>query len=184
MNELNDITIKKAANGSKKDFKELYDFYSPFVWKVIFRTVNGDDYDAKQLTQDVFVKMHSVLKSYKFNAAFSTWLYRITYNESMTYLAKKVKLNKRTIEYKDSYNKKEFCDEYENRDMVTAILKTLSPKERFLLVSREINNIPFDELSEIIGKNPGTLRTMLHRIKENLKKGFNYETGKVLSVAV
>lgn len=184
MTELNDITIEKAASGNKRSFRELYDFYSPFVWKVVFRTVNGDMYGATQVTQDVFVKVHRVLHSFKYDASFSTWLYRITFNTCMTYITKKATYNKRTITFDDEINTMEKNNTYEEKNMVHTIFKTLTPEERFLLVSREVNDIPFEELAEITGKNSGAHRTMLHRLKEHIRKGFDYETGRVLSRAV
>ena len=42
MKELDDITIKAAAGKNAGAFKSVYDHYSPFVWKVVFRTTNGD----------------------------------------------------------------------------------------------------------------------------------------------
>ena len=172
MNELNEITIKSAANGDKKSFKKVYENYSSFVWKIIFRTVNGDRDAAEKILQDVFIKVYKKLSSFKFSASFSTWLFRITYNETLLYLRKKKKQNERVILFDDSMGKAKKNDLYENKELVTMILNYLQPNERFLLVAREINNIPFEELAEITGQTPGALRTQLHRIKEAIKKHF------------
>lgn len=172
MNELDEITIKSAAKGNKKSFKKVYEKYSSFVWKIIFRTVNGDRDAAEKLLQDVFIKVYKKLSSFKFSASFSTWLFRITYNETLLYLRKKKKQNERMILFDDSMGKAIKNDLYENKELVTMILNSLQPNERFLLVAREINNIPFEELAEITGQTPGALRTQLHRIKENIKKHF------------
>ena len=67
MEELNDITIKLAAKKQPEAFRKLYDHYSMFVWKVVFRTVNGGKEAATQIMQDVFVKTYLSLKSYRFN---------------------------------------------------------------------------------------------------------------------
>lgn len=184
MQELDDITIKQAAKGNRRAFRKLYDHYSPFVWKVVYRTVNGNQSNAEVITQNIFVKVHSALNTFKFKASFSTWLYRIIYTESMTYLNKIKKVNERLVVYDESIGNGEKGEPYENKDMVSAILRALSPTERFLLIAREVNDIPFEQLVEITGKSSGSLRTMLHRIKENIRKGFDYETGRVLSKAV
>ena len=175
MNELNEITIKSAANGDKKSFKKVYENYSSFVWKIIFRTVNGDRDAAEKLLQDVFIKVYKKLSSFKFSASFSTWLFRITYNETLLYLRKKKKQNERMILFDDSMGKAIKNDLYENKELVTMILNYLQPNERFLLVAREINNIPFEELAEITGQTSGALRTQLHRIKDTIKKHFKTE---------
>ena len=172
MNELDEITIKSAANGDKKSFKKVYEHYSSFVWKIIFRTVNGDRDAAEKLLQDVFIKVYKKLSSFKFSASFSTWLFRITYNETLLYLRKKKKQSERMILFDDSMGKAIKNDLYENKELVTMILNYLQPNERFLLVAREINNIPFEELAEITGQTSGALRTQLHRIKDTIKKHF------------
>ncbi len=184
MKELDDITLQSAAKGKRAAFKQLYDHYSPFVWKVVFRTVNGDTDAAKHITQDVFIRVHKMMKKFRFNAAFSTWLYRITYNESMAYLKSRSKYSNRLVEYDDTQKARDTKDTLEDKDTVEKVLKNVSPDERFLLVAREVNDIPFEELAAVTGKSAGALRTMLHRIKENLRKGFDYETGKILSGTV
>ena len=184
MKELDDITLKSAAKGKQAAFKQLYDHYSPFVWKVIFRTVNGDTNAAEHIMQDVFIRVHKMMKNFRFNAAFSTWLYRITYNESMAYLKSRHKYSKRLVPYDDTHKTGDIKDALEEKNTLENVLRKVSPDERFLLVAREVNEIPFEELAAITGKSAGALRTMLHRIKENLRKGFDYETGRILQQTV
>jgi len=184
MKELNDITIKQAASGSKKSFKDLYYYYNPFIWKIVYRMSNGDQDNAEQIIQNIFIKVHSTLKSFKFNAAFSTWLYKIAYNESMSYLKKWNKSKKKIIEYKDTISKTRNNDQLENKDFVSFVLSKLSPEERFLLVAREVNDISFDQLSEITGKSSGSLRVTVHRIKKNIRNEYSYETGNILQKVI
>ncbi len=172
MKELNDISLKSAISGNMKEFQKLYNHYSSFVWKVLFRTVKGNEDDAKQIMQNVFIKVHRVMKSFKFNAAFSTWLYRITYNEAITYLNKQKRVREKTVGYDDSINTNEKMEQYEDKDMVANILNKITPQERFLLVAREVNNVPFEELAKVTGQTSGALRTQLHRIKETIKSKF------------
>jgi len=175
MNELDEITIKSAAKGDKKSFKKVYEHYSSFVWKVIFRTVNGDRDAAERILQDVFIKVYKKLSTFKFSASFSTWVYRITYNEALLYLNKKKRQNERRVPLNDSLSKEEKNMHYENKELVTMILNKLSPGERFLLVAREVNDIPFEDLAHITGQTSGALRTQLHRIKENIKRHYTSE---------
>lgn len=172
MKELDEITIKSAANRNADSFKKLYEHYSPFVWKVVFRTMNGDTDAAEQIMQDIFIKVYKVLQSFRFNSTFSTWLYRISYNMALTFIAKQKKQRQITVVFNDSIGKTDGDSTYESRDTVENILKRITPKERFLLVAREVNDIPFEELAIITGRTSGSLRTQLHRIKENLRRNF------------
>lgn len=172
MKELDDFTIKSASNGDKIAFKKLYDHYSPFVWKVVFRTVNGDLDAAQSVMQDVFIKAHRSLKSFRYNAAFSTWLYRIAYNTAMTHLLQRKKAWQNRVEFNESLEGSNRQENYETHDFVEKILSVLKPDERFLLVAREIDNISFEELAGITEKSSGALRTQIHRIKETIRQGF------------
>jgi RNA polymerase sigma-70 factor (ECF subfamily) len=64
-------------------------------------------------------------------------------------------------------------DNVANKDLVEKILASLSTEERFLLVSREIDGIPFDELAEITGKTSGALRVEISRLKQKIKERFS-----------
>ena len=181
MKEIDDITIKQAAAGNKTAFRKVYDHYHSFAWKIIYRTVNGDQYDAEQIMQNLFIKIFNRLHSYKFNATFSTWMYRIAYNESISFIQNRKKYYQNTIPFDDSIGKESHHDQREQVDLVNKMLQKLTPQERFLLVAREVNGITFDELSHIMGKSSGTLRVTIHRIKETIRKGFTHGKGKILS---
>ncbi|MFP4418180.1 MAG: RNA polymerase sigma factor [Chitinispirillaceae bacterium] len=174
MNEINSEVIHSAAQGDQKAFKALYDHYNEYVWAVIYRASNGDIEMAKQIMQDVFVKVHRSLKKFRFQSAFSTWLFRITYTTSSSRLKKRGLFNKRHEELTDqTEDKKSFASE--DRMFLNHILRSLSSQERFLLVAREVNNMSFDELAQITGKSEGALRTQVHRLKNQLRKGYTYE---------
>jgi DNA-directed RNA polymerase specialized sigma24 family protein len=60
----------------------------------------------------------------------------------------------------------------DTKDQVNAILATMSAEERFLLTSREIQDLSYDELAQITGKNAGSLRTQLSRLKDEIRNNF------------
>jgi hypothetical protein len=49
MDELNNITIKQAILGNKKSFKDLYYYYNPLIWKIVYRMSNGDQENGRQI---------------------------------------------------------------------------------------------------------------------------------------
>jgi RNA polymerase sigma-70 factor (ECF subfamily) len=169
MEEIDEITIRQAARKDSKAFKRLYDHYAGFVWKVIFRTVNGDNDAAREIVQDTFVRVHASLKSFSFKAALSTWIYRIAFNAINTYLAK----NKRYAAFSgtdvDALPDTKVAQTYDDEEMVTVLLNSLSPEERFLITSRVVEGIPFDELAAITGRSSESLRTQISRLKDKLR---------------
>jgi RNA polymerase sigma-70 factor (ECF subfamily) len=175
MKEIDEITIRAAAKNRPGAFRRLYEHYSPFVWNVIYRTAEGDEEAAKEIMQDTFVKLHGSLGSFRYDAAFSTWLYRIAWNASMSYLAKKRRERKRFMPLDPETPEGGRPDGLEQREMVGRVLKGLSAEERFLLVAREVRGISFEELAAITGGTAGALRTRLHRIRSAVRKEIEHE---------
>jgi RNA polymerase sigma-70 factor (ECF subfamily) len=165
MKEIEESIIKNATNGDQKAFRSLYNFYAPYLWRVLLRLFNDNQHTASDLLQEVFLKIHKVLPSFRMESAFSTWAYKIAYNMAMHEFSK----NKHHEPLNDNLGSSSRSDEYENKELVQKILQQLSAQDRFLLISREIDDISFDDLSVITGQSAGTLRVKIHRIKENVK---------------
>jgi RNA polymerase sigma factor (sigma-70 family) len=170
MNEVDEVTIRLAAKKDDQAFRRLYDHYAGFVWKVIFRTVNGDKEWAREIVQETFIRVYASLKSFSYKSALSTWIYRIAFNTAYTY----VKQNKRGASSFDpeTIGHDGNAHAYENEEMVRMVLSALSEEERFLLTSREVEGIPFEELSLIVGRSSESLRTQMSRMKEKLRDMF------------
>jgi RNA polymerase sigma-70 factor, ECF subfamily len=172
MVEIDALTIKQAAQKDADAFKRIYNHYSGFVWKVTFRTVNGDNEAAKEIVQDTFVRVYASLKSFSYKAALSTWIYRIAFNSTNTYLAKNKRMSMNVLQDVDSLADKSTANTYENEEMVKVLLNALSPEERFLITSREVDGMPFEELARIVGRSSESLRTQVSRLKEKLRTMF------------
>lgn len=171
MKEINQITIEKARKGDKKAFHTLYDFYADYVWMQVYRTLNSNRDDADELFQLIFVKLFQKIHLFTFKSSFSTWLYRLAYNEIMDYFRKKRRFWERFVPFNEEQTQHEsesFSEE------IKEVLATLKPDERFLITAREVEGLSFDELAEITGKSSANLRTTIHRIKTRLREEHDY----------
>ena len=172
MKEIDDLTIRQAAKKNEKAFRRVYDYYAPFVWKIIYRTVSGDHNAATEIVQDTFIRIYKSLHLFSFNSGLSTWIYRIAFNTSQSYYSKQYKYNDHVLLDENIASDKAFDQGLETKDFVNSILATLSQEDRFLLTSREVEGIPFEELAEITGKTSESLRTRISRLKEQLRTVF------------
>src|SRR3972149_706234 len=82
--------IKRAQHGDKASFEELIYRYDRNVLSLAYSYINDQD-DAKDIYQEVFLRVFKSLKKFEFRSEFSTWLYRITVNVALTYRTKKSK---------------------------------------------------------------------------------------------
>jgi RNA polymerase sigma-70 factor, ECF subfamily len=168
MKELDSITLHRAIKGDKKAFKALYDHYSPFVWRVVFKMVSGDQIMAQELLQETFVKLHRALNNFRGDSGLSTWIYRIAYNLAITAFNQRKKFTGLDgTEIIPAGNDR--TDAYDNSEFIKKVIAEVSADDRFLLVAREVDGMSYNEISEITGQNEGALRTRLHRIKEQLR---------------
>jgi RNA polymerase sigma-70 factor (ECF subfamily) len=172
------VTIELAARGDDKAFRRLYDHYAPFVWRIVYRTSGSDHETAREIVQETFVRIHRSLKSFTAASSLGTWIYRIAFNAAQSYLAKTVRYRETTRpldpdEPATRYSASFPADNYEMREVVTRVLDGLTPEDRFLLIAKELDGLSFEEIAEISGKSPESLRTKMSRMKEKIRSFVN-----------
>jgi len=166
-----DLPLEDLQNwGNGRGFKKIYDYYAPFVWRVVFRTL-GNESDAKVVLQSVFIVVHKSVRNFRFESAFSTWIYRISLNETIKFINKRK--SRRELPLNENIEIKDSEDKISDKNLVKNILATLSAEEKFLIVSREVDGIPFEELAEITGESSGALRVKISRLKQKIRENFD-----------
>ncbi|MDR2592182.1 MAG: RNA polymerase sigma factor [Chitinispirillales bacterium] len=175
MEEIDDITLERAMRGDEAAFRRLYEHYSPFVWRLCYRSSNGDDACAEEIMQNAFVKVHRYLSGFLKGSSFSTWLYSVTYHCVNEYFTKAAKHRLRNVAFDDKVGMSGTDAgggrvPYEDRQLVERVLKSLSESDRFMLVAREVEGVPYEELAGIMGVNVGALRTRMARLKADIRE--------------
>lgn len=172
MKEIDPFTIERAKRGDKKAFDALYKHYAEYLWVQVYRTVNGNVDESQELLQRILIRVYKKLSHFSGKSAFSTWLYRLAYNEMMEYLRKRKRHRERFVPLKDELYVK---DESTTEKDIIKVLMLLEPHERYLITARVVEGLSFDELSEITGKSSASLRTAVSRIKSHLREEHGYE---------
>lgn len=83
-----DILIRRAAAKDESAFEQLMLLHQKPVYNICYRMAGNAD-DALDLSQEVFLKLWRTLEQYQFDAAFSTWLFRLTQNVCIDFLRRK-----------------------------------------------------------------------------------------------
>jgi len=174
MEEIDDITLERAKRGDEAAFRRLYGHYSSFVWRLCYRSSNGDTACAEEIMQNVFVKVHRYLGGFLKGSAFSTWLYSVTYHGINEYFAKQTKYRARNQPLDEDMGLPGTDAggrvPYEDKQLVAKILAPLSEDDRFMLVAREVEGVSYEELAEIMGVKVGALRTRMARLKADIRE--------------
>ncbi|WP_339755111.1 RNA polymerase sigma factor [uncultured Winogradskyella sp.] len=155
-------------------FEVLYDRYATMVYNKCYGFANGVD-EAKDLTQDVFLRVFVKLASFKGKSKFSTWLYAFTYNHCVNYVTRNTakKIEKKSISSDSIENIGEDIDttrEFDNMrvEQLKKVMELISPDEKMLLLLKYQDNLSIKELAEALDIGESAVKMRLKRAKEKL----------------
>ena len=170
------IVASKA--GDQDAFAQLVQRHQRRVFNLVFRMLQQYE-EANEVTQETFLAAWQGLPSFRGDARFSTWLYRIAYNCSL----KQLEQRKRDIALQVAVQaeqslQQESCDEraeaemeaHERQVLVREHLSMLPAKYRVVLVLRHLQELTYEEMAEILTMPIGTIKTHLFRARNLLKE--------------
>ncbi|GAA3787797.1 RNA polymerase sigma factor [Corallibacter vietnamensis] len=165
--------VKKIVLNNDADlFEVLYDRYADLVYNKCFSFAKDED-EAKDLTQDVFLKLFIKLVSFKEKSKFSTWLYAFTYNHCVNYVtrdtAKKIEKNAvETTEIQDNPEEEDFNIYQLKVDKLRIALERIPPKDKMILLLKYQDSVTIKELETILDVGSSAVKMRLKRAKEKL----------------
>ena len=180
-----DVELIKAFQAGKKSaFDELVLSHKDKVFNLCYWFV-GDYQDANDLAQDVFFKAFKALKNFRFESAFSTWIYRITVNTCKNRLKSlQYRLKKKFVHFNNTAAKSnpgvEIADESsspeielgrkEKSRLIQSAINSLSAEKKAVVVLRDIEGLSYEEISSVTGFNLGTVKSKLARARRDLRE--------------
>jgi len=179
--------IMNAQKGDSAAFEELIYRYDKNVLSIALRFVKNND-DAKDIYQEVFLRVFRGLKNFKFKSEFSTWLYRITTNVCLTYKQKQKKHNyvsinhddeentgyNETFEDENSFTPDRILNNSEISSHINNALENLSSRQKMIFILKHYEGYKIKEIAEIINIGEGTVKKYLfeavHKLREQLQE--------------
>ncbi len=184
--QLNDTDlIVQAQKGDQSAFEELVYRYDRNVLSIALKYALNED-DAKDLYQEVFIRVYRGLKNFRFQSEFSTWLFRITTNVCLTYKSRSKEHLK--ISISNNYNSDDEEDKtmqeliYDGSspeeissgsdlgELVNAAVETLSPKQKMTFILKHYEGYKIREIAEMLNCKEGTVKKYLFDAIKNLRK--------------
>lgn len=160
--------VKRSKIKMSKQFTKIYQEHYDKVYRLCLGYVNGDQALAKDLSQDVFIKVWEHLDKFQQKSSIGTWIYRITVNVCLLFIRKNKKKKKlKFTEIKDEIQE-ENDDQNRMQQMYSCIYK-LKETERIIILLI-LEGLPQKEIAEVTGHSHQNIRVMVHRIKEKLTK--------------
>lgn len=175
-NQIEQTLIDRTLAGESEVFGQLISKYQDRLFNGMVQIVRSEP-EAEDVVQDAFVLAFTKLRSFKGNSAFYTWLYRIAYNVAITRLRRRKPTV--SIEGQSEQSRLDFADQgpapdahlhnEEQARQLSLALDRLSQEHRSILVLREMDELDYDAISEILDLPIGTVRSRLHRARGQLR---------------
>ena len=158
-----------SASGEREAFESLYIENQKRVYSVAVNFFGGNEQLAKDITQQVFLKIYTSLENFRGEAEIKTWLYRVTVNACIdeqrksrrfTFLAdffgfSEPKTNRSTQDEK-VYSR-------EISDQVQKAIAELKPKFRLPILLKYVENLSYEEIANVLDCSAGTVASRLNR---------------------
>lgn len=169
--------VSQVLQGNKQAYAHLINKYKDKVYAILFRMVHQPQ-DAQDLTQECFIKAYNYLRSYDPTRNFSSWLYRIAINHCIDAKRFKLKKHQNIVEIDENllsdgkspesiYLKKEFASE------LRFLIDRLPEMYRIVLLLRYVDDLSYQEMSEILEVPVSSIQVRLHRAKQKLRQYFD-----------
>ncbi len=170
-----DSLVERARAGDEAAFRELYLQHRGTVARLVVRMM-GPGTEVEDLVQDVFLHVYRSLPSFRGEAKFSTWLYRLTANVVKMHFRRKQSRPKLTLgeipepksEGRSSARPDEASERAERLQALYRVLDRLSEKKRTVLVLHDFEGLPADRIAEIVEAPVLTVRTRLFYARKEL----------------
>lgn len=166
--------INRVKEGDPSAYAFLVDKHKRMAYNVAMQLM-GNREDAEEVAQDAFLKAYQALDSYKGEAKFSTWIYRIIYNAAMSRLRKK-KLQVSSMDehqsvvaaVSDTQSALQALKENERKEFVGKALDKMDPEDKMILSLFYLEEKSVEELSVITQWSKSNTKVKLHRARKRL----------------
>jgi RNA polymerase sigma-70 factor (ECF subfamily) len=175
--------MARIAKGDDSAFEILVNRHQTSILNLVYRFI-GDRTQAKDLAQEVFIRVWQAAKTYKPEAKFTTWLYRITANLCLNELksARRKKWFSFLQSDEDSGNTfeetiadsspsaEDFLLSKERSRQISDALQSLPENQRMALVLKRYDGLSYEEVAQIIGCSVSAVESLLVRAKRTLQE--------------
>ena len=181
------LLLDRCRRGDRESFAQLMRLHEKQIYNFTYRML-GSEGEAEDLTQDIFIAAFRGIRSFRGEAKFSTWLYRIALNQArnrIKYLSRRKFFVRQTR--RADYGANTLSESPEGladsaptpeqwamtKDLAAQVqecLNQIPPQGRQILVLRDVQGFSYDELSAMLSLRPGTVKSRLHRARAAMRE--------------
>lgn len=175
-----ELVTQIMSNNSTQLFEIIYDRFSKTVYNKCYSFVNNED-EAKDLTQDIFLKLYVKLSSFNGTAKFSTWLHSFTYNHCVNYVNRNSK-RKYERRLSESYDIENFAEEIDSKnplienldERLDFALSQISEDDKLIIKLKYKDNLSIKNIEDVLGLGTSAVKMRIKRAKKRLAQTYTY----------
>jgi RNA polymerase sigma-70 factor (ECF subfamily) len=191
--------LRGLRAGIEEAYEELISRYEQPVYGMVYRLL-GNQSDASDVVQEVFLKVFRGVASFREQSSLRTWIYRIAVNEAHNHRRWFARHCRHEVSMTDGQAERGNSLEYtpdrglspyeqtlesEHRTLIEHALTRISPTFQTAVVLRDIQNLSYEEIAEILQVSLGTVKSRILRGREALRRELTQrpETGLAEAMA-
>jgi RNA polymerase sigma-70 factor (ECF subfamily) len=177
------LLAERLRQGENAAFEELLETYQDPVFNLVFRLINHQS-DAQDITQDVFLKVYKNLGRFEGKSTLKTWIYRIAINESYNHRRWSFRHRRGEVSLTVDEDHQSVADvlpdncrspfqlalDSETRALIEDALGRINPLFRAAVVLRDIEDLSYEEIAEVLETNIGTVKSRILRGRDALRR--------------
>lgn len=162
--------VVRAQKGDTEAFSELVKRHQHLVYNLAYRFMRENAL-AEDMAQEAFLKAYRLLKGFRGDCSFSTWLYRVTVSVCLTELNRRKK--RQEVEFHPFHERREVMPSTDTSDLGELIqycIRTLPHRYNKIVTLYYIKQMSYDDIAEAMRIPMGTLKTWMHRARNQLRR--------------
>jgi len=175
--------IRAAQQGDMQAFEILVTVYEKKAYAVA-RSLAGNDTDAQDVVQEIFIKLFQNIKTFSWESSFNTWFYRLMRNAAIDFIRKRKRRETVSLDAPLSMEDDDISrdvpdsaptpdESYDKRELGELVAKTmqsLPEEQRTVLVMRDMMDASYEEIAEKLQCPLGTVKSRIYRARAALKE--------------
>ena len=167
--------VKRVQRGDTESFEILVRRHQKATFNLIYRFL-GDYDEAAEIAQEVFLSAYKSIHRFRGDANFATWLYRIAFNHASTRRKSLNRAQRRHVPLdgdeaisEGASDPARTAEQKEIQERVQEALNSLDAGDAMIVLLRDLQDVPYDEVARILNVPVGTVKSRLHRARQALK---------------
>lgn len=177
--------LRGLRAGIEEAYEELINRFQQPVYGMVFRLL-GNESDASDVVQDVFLKVFRNVHSFREQSSLRTWIYRIAVNEAHNHRRWFARHTRHEVPLEQEREEEgatildaaadpspspyHLALDSENRQLIEAALTRIKPTFQAAVVLRDIENLSYEEIADILQLSLGTVKSRILRGREALRR--------------